>query len=490
MKRGLVLLCLVSLFGCAKISSDVRDSNIVGESVSTRSGNLSSANGDKARRFTEEMLVSLIDRSSFDGRYTVKTDIKSSSSGCCRASSNGTPSLYVVNFEEGGWMIVAGHVRDENQVLAYSETGVFDPENITNPGVRFWYGLTKEQMENVRIEETEEVVRQSGWPYFVPSWIDMNEPYYWVRLPLPQATEVVDQGYVVPLLNTKWGQGSPWNIMTPSPSSTSYSSTGCVAVSCAQILYYLTISKGFSIGLYDVSGTYLRSWDGANYYYYIDPTSVSRTNYQIDLRRWNGMKRKKVDSEGRPEDVAELMFDIAEHSNMRFYSFGSGAIVSPSIFSNYNVLCDESDYSFDVIRRSLDDRMPVEVSCFPDNGGGHSWVIDGYKVYEERTDNAYQWKLIPPDSLCYYNNIDYDHVFTESHKQANYPELEEYQIDHNYTYYRNNYLLMNWGWDGEYDNAHYSINPDWSVAGYNFWRDARIIHNFRQERIEEVSEVI
>ncbi len=48
-------------------------------------------------------------------------------------------------------------------------------------------------------------------------------------------------------------------------------------------------------------------------------------------------------------------------------------------------------------------------------------------------------------------------------------------------YYRNNYLLMNWGWDGEGDDGHYSISPNWSINGYNLKYNAKILHNFRQE---------
>lgn len=486
MKKSFLFLFLASLLvGCAEGAVDeqiIRPDRI---SAATRSGGLSRADVIKAQRFTEEMLASLIRSSSFEGEYTIVQDIQQNQAAVTRTSSteNDVPSLYIVNFEEGGWMIVAGHIRNGNQVLAYSETGSFDPSNIANPEVRFWYDMTKAQLDDVEIEESDdEPLPARSLDSFQ---IDMDEPYYWVRMPLPYTTEILDHGYVAPLLNTKWGQTSPWNSRTPYPASASYCYTGCVAVSCAQILYYLKQNKNFNIGLYDVTGAYTEAYDSYGGYFYI--SSVSRTGFQSNSDKWREMRKRK-DENGRTDYVAELMFDIAEHAGMKFYQFASGTqTVSPSIFANYNVTCDESDYDFDLVRQSLDREIPVELSCLQTAGSGHSWVIDGYNVNECRSDQAYQWRLIPPDSLYYYDNIDYDYVFTESQKQLYHPELEENQIEHNYSYYSDNYLLMNWGWDGENDNeggqgqGHYSIMPNWNVGTSNYCRNAKILHNFRQE---------
>lgn len=471
MKKFLLCFALFSLIACSKEFLGLPDSGPTNNADITRSTHQVKVNDEsKAQRFTEHMLRDLIRNSSFKGDYTVETDVK------VRAST--TPGLYVVNFEDGGWMIVAGHVRNENQVLAYSETGSFKPSSITNPGVRLWYELTKSQMEDVEIvEQAESSSISAASVASVSSVIDMEQEYYWARLPLPVTTVVLDQGYVAPRLNTKWGQQQPWNSKTPSPSGSSYCYTGCVAVSCAQILYYLQQTKNFDIGLYDVTGTFSNS--GIHTYYSIN--HVNRTNYQPNSNKWDGMRKSVNTTIGNTDEVAELMFDIAEHAGMRFYSTKSVAPISTALFEQYDVICDESDYDFNIVRNSLDQTMPVEVSCFPTSGSGHSWIIDGYKVYETRTDQAYQWKTISTDSLSYYNNLDYDYVFTESQKQLSYPDVEDGQIDHNYSYYRDNYLLMNWGCNGANDDGYYSINANWTANGVNFWKNAKIIHNFRQQ---------
>lgn len=47
--------------------------------------------------------------------------------------------MHIVNYDDGGWVIVAGDKRESNQILAMGETGNFDPDNITNPNVAFWF---------------------------------------------------------------------------------------------------------------------------------------------------------------------------------------------------------------------------------------------------------------------------------------------------------------------------------------------------------------
>lgn len=470
MKKVCLLLFLASVIGCSKTTPFERETSVDNAEITTKSGSLCD-DAAKAERFTSEMLESLIKNSSFKGSYTVDTGIKQRSAGS-------VPRMYVVNFENGGWMIVAGHIRDNNQILAYSETGSFNPSEITNPGVRLWYDIAKSQMESVEIAEDNRPVQHSA-----PYWIDMTQEYYWARVPLPETTQTVYENKVDSLITTQWGQGKPWNSKTPQPSTSNYSYTGCAAVSCAQILYYLrTGQPGFDIGLYDVDGSYTLSYDGIYYYYIINPVSVKRSNFQLDSPKWNLMAKNKDDSPHKFEPVAELMFDIAERLGMKFYPTMSAVTsVNASIFNSYGVECDESPYDFDLVRQSLDRNQPVEVSCFSAYGpSGHSWVIHGYQISNYRTDRAYQWRLIPPDSLSYYNNLNYDYVFTEEQKQFLHPELVENQVEHNYTYHNDNYLQMNWGWDGKYNSGNYSIDPNWTVNGQKFSREARIIHNFRQ----------
>lgn len=126
--------------------------------------------------------------------------------------------------------------------------------------------------------------------------------------------------------------------------------------------------------------------------------------------------------------------------------------------------------------------MPVLVYG-DDNGSDgkpHSWLIDGYKKTVTRTDHQYKWVIMPPDSLQYYNNINYNYVFTETEMQQFYPGIEENQIVHEYSYSNPSYLFrMNWGWEGLYNGNLYSIQPEgWTPGNHQFSLNTLMITGF------------
>ena len=106
--------------------------------------------------------------------------------------------------------------------------------------------------------------------------------------------------------------------------------------------------------------------------------------------------------------------------------------------------------------------MPVLVSGTKNNGESHAWLIDGYRKQVTITDHQFKWVTMPPDSLQYHNNINYNYVFTETEMQQFYPEIEENQIIHEYSYSTPVYQYrMNWGWGGgPIYNYLYAIIPD------------------------------
>ena len=124
--------------------------------------------------------------------------------------------------------------------------------------------------------------------------------------------------------------------------------------------------------------------------------------------------------------------------------------------------------------------MPVLAKGKDSYGGKvHTWLIDGYQRQHHVSDYEYKWVTMPPDSLQYYNNINYDYVFTEAQMQQFYPDIEEYQIVHEYSASDSYYLKMNWGWDGIYNSGLYSIQPSgWAVDNYNFSLSTNIITGF------------
>ena len=62
-------------------------------------------------------------------------------------SENGSSVLHSVNFDSGGWALVASRDLQENTILAYGEEGSFDPEVIESPEIALWLKITKASLK-------------------------------------------------------------------------------------------------------------------------------------------------------------------------------------------------------------------------------------------------------------------------------------------------------------------------------------------------------
>ncbi len=397
--------------------------------------------------------------------------------------------MYLARFDEG-WALVAADDRAENQILAFDEEGELEPNNIENPEFLFWLETTKAQMSALR--KTEDIKRAEQSEAKTKSG---EEDYYWIRWHI-RDVETITQDHVAHLLNTKWGQEEPWNIRCPflAGDSGDRRLTGCVAVATAQILYYLRMSKNFSIGLYhqisagfsdayqhvyDINGTYLYSIP----YKYI--SSMTRSGYTSPSTRWAAMA--KEEDEEITTYVGDLMIDIGEHVDMKYKYWidnnYEGHLSSETghlsgAYSYYDVLCDSTGYSYPIVKSSIDDGYPVMVGA-NDGSSGHAWVIDGYHDYRTTTDAIYMWYRASADSLSYY---DYTVCYTEAQKQQFIPDVNEGDIEHEYTYSAQQYLLMNWGWDGQDNNVKcWFSNGNWPTTNNDYPYNPVIIYNFRQE---------
>ena len=317
--------------------------------------------------------------------------------------------------------------------------------------------------------------------------IDYNLDYYWVRLPIDplfsQDTSGVDH-----LLQTKWGQGEPWNYKCPidsiyNPNEHITCPTGCVAVAISQILYYLHFNIGWPLALYhtivpDYYYSYHYIGGGLYRYYYFN--NLQRLDAVSPSPRWNAMALDKGDGTQTlaTEYVGDLMIDVGQVTDMKYHFWGSGTVELPEHFSYFGINCYQGLYAFNTVKEQLLDEQPVLISG-SDGTTGHAWVIDGYRQEIDTTQNRYQWLLIPPDSLSYYPNINYDYVLTEQQKQSRYPNIQEFDIEYeNPTVVRRDYLRMNWGWDGEYDQGNYMLYPNYYSNSIPAWSNGNDVLPF------------
>ena len=293
-------------------------------------------------------------------------------------------AYYVFNqSENSGFVIVSGDDRTD-EVLAYSDEGAFNADNI-NPNFRFWLNHITEVMSAIGDDEV----------------VD--------KTPL-KATTVI-----APLLgNTTWEQGEPYNNLCPIDKwDNTRSYTGCVATAAAQIMRKWR---------WPVVGTGSKTYTWENYTYDNDgnPRTVlqrvklsanfGETAYDWDnmLDRYYGVKY----TDAQAEAVATLMYHCGVACEMMYggdKAGGSGSfteLMGEGLEKYFNYRYErflttysKSDYT-DNGKYPMPDGMLVEwkattdrfIECFnqdleagrpilmggaSDEAGGHEFVCDG-----------------------------------------------------------------------------------------------------------------
>ncbi|MBQ2331102.1 MAG: C10 family peptidase, partial [Bacteroidales bacterium] len=112
--------------------------------------------------------------------------------------------------------------------------------------------------------------------------------------------------------------------------------------------------------------------------------------------------------------------------------------------------------------------------------GRHAWVIDGWRKKRYNYTTTYHWIVI--GSTNDEANIDW----TQGNiTQYTYSQGLSLSGGNEYTYSYSqspeyNYILMNWGWDGSYDNTEYSSSTaiNWTAGGHTFEYIVEIMYGF------------
>ncbi len=430
----------------------------------------------KGRKVTKEFVPVILEG------FLDKAEFKSIDKYSLTTVTNGVCELmYIVNFEQGGWAIVSGRFQDDNQILAYGTEGEFDPNNIESPEVLFWFDRAKSMIEHEMVEDesTNPVEHLRSGPYD-------NEPYVWVIIPLgyQYSSEVSES--VTPLTRTQWGQNRPWNWLCPiDPTTGEQCLLGCAAVAVSQMLYYLHYNLGAPNGLYHTIDTSF-TWVPAENQF---TSQLIKSDYHDPSPRWNLMQRYvSYDLTNNAKHTGRFIIDIADRLDTKFSSEKSTASIKDSVFNNLGIQFSSYDgFSEYYTTNSLRNAMPVLVRADNSNytrssgndNEGHAWVIDGFKIIRTTSDYQRYLRIIPTDSLSFYNYLDYDNILTDSQKEYYYPGIDEYEIIHDYSYSYSTKYHMNWGWNGSYYNSYYSSSPmGWNPYPYVFDLNVKMYYGF------------
>lgn len=257
-----------------------------------------------------------------------------------RTATTASPSdaYYVFNNDAGGFVIIAGDDA-VTPVLGYTSTGSFDAENLPD-GLK---DLLKSYERQIAALGDNYVANQT-------------------------ATRAGFTGEN--LLNTaKWNQNAPFNKYTPN----NYV-TGCVATAGAIVMkHHGYPAKG--------TGSHSYTWNGQ--------TLTANFGHDYD---WANMPAKYDGTNDAAFDgVARLMADLGVAVEMQYDKDGSGAYIGNLVtalqkyygYSKLSHLMAIEDVGAEAwngrLREEIDANRPILYSASDPAGGGHAFVIDGYK---------------------------------------------------------------------------------------------------------------
>ena len=263
-----------------------------------------------------------------------------------------TAAYYAFNIGDNeGFIIVSGD-DSLTELVGYSDSGSFDLDKIPD-NMRSWLQTYSDYVKSVQSGESR-----------------------------PTRREIADEATVIvqPFVTTRWGQGEPYNRMTPVDNGQNCV-TGCVATAMAQVMKYYewpergegshsytdssghSLSADFSQSVYD--------WDNMLDLYSIIYDVVPTPEY----------------NDAQADAVAKLMLDCGISTNMNYgiQNSGSSASSVESALEKYFKYNSESlsrDISLsnnfiEKIHTELHEKHPVIFEGF-NRSDGHVFLVDGY----------------------------------------------------------------------------------------------------------------
>lgn len=257
--------------------------------------------------------------------------------------------------KEEGFVLVASDDSYPAQVLAFSDEGCFDADNMPE-NVKWWLSQYDEEMKIIR-EHPEQIQKAA-------------------------AKSRADIPYMV---TTKWGQSAPYYNMCPTQTNSSgqqqHCITGCSATALAQVINYHkwpergsgTSANGYSYNhAYDwanMKDTYVYYYD-ENYTYHSATYNTTEANAVAQLMRDCGnlcdVAYGLGETGGRPSHAKyDLIHNLGYSADIR--------VLNRSLYTNEELL--------NIIYEELANRRPILWSGGSDSNpkSAHAFLCDGYK---------------------------------------------------------------------------------------------------------------
>lgn len=412
------------------------------------------------------------------------------------------PIMYIIVFNKG-WTAISGDKRTDIILMEDDEELFNDIIPETHP-FNYWTteilnmlmeirqnGIKQEDINEESIRMWDEISVLFKKDIKTRAW---DDDYVWKRwlLGCTVQTDSTNTGHIV---LTKWGQDYPWNDSHPfMPSLTNQKCyVGCTAVAISQVIYHMYYAIGIPCGLYhtvDFGNTYNVYYDGYNFYY---KWPITRTDFDPDSPRWDYFPQDSLAAVSYYSDgleyVQDLMIDVADRLDMKYYSFGSGANISNNALSYFDLTFDVMSLAsnascYNYISNNINLNRPIIVTAFNQTGMGHAWIIDGVKMTNSNYTYHYLWEYCPNDGVDGFENGYYYNCFTQDEAEAYFQGHLQDLYDGAETWspvsYTSKSVWMNWGFDGHYDEVCYSVYPyQWMLGSNTYSNNVSLLYNIR-----------
>nr|WP_311144695.1 C10 family peptidase [uncultured Porphyromonas sp.] len=489
----LATLALLALASCTNLDDDFRPSNPKKQ--------------PSQRSEVQRYQVSLRSATYFAQKLQLEDGVSRQIKSIEPVASGQDTLLYFVNYaKDQGWVVLSGDKRTE-AILASSTVGSIEKDALGGSAV--WFDDLAGKIYGIKHSNSK--ASQSG-DYAMWCKIDTltlglrperkearalppKEPgeYDYEDVLVDSKVEVVVDKSVGPLIKTKWGQSEPWNSCTPYWQDTKKRCpTGCVAVAGAQMLYYFHSLKNKPRVFFSQGSC--RGWIGGRH---SASYSFSFSNPQEDV--WDQMALYKREPQKSAYPVALLMGFVGSRIDMKYSDKASGADDEKLVRlyrDFFGIRSEYADYKEELVRASLDNNLPVNVSAYAERrrpiefigigwiyDRGHAWIIDGYK--DKRICYTYTYERRPWRNT---GDESYSSVQSDQQSTARTPRVEpsfklerpKYEIIETSTVSISYFWKMNLGWNGQADDADYGTweGEIWDAGGHRFEYKKKIIHNF------------
>jgi len=288
-------------------------------------------------RLAHSFMVQKLDRSDVDFELMIKSE----------------QNAWYLYGDADSWVIVSGDT-ELYPVLAFSTASSVSAETMP-PAMRSYLDARENQLEEIRNQRYSHPENRAAWDSF------SKGEFYEARSSME------------PLVETRWNQGWPYNMMCPAHSQGpgGHVYAGCVASAMSQIMNFHE---------YPETGRFVGS-----YYWGADiEVDFSEGNYQWDEMTASATTLSR-------EAIAKLIYHCGASVSMDYDYDGSGSNIQYAaealkyyfkyksglkFFDEVNF--SDADWKF-LLKEDLDKQHPILYRGTDDSGGGHAFVCDAYQ---------------------------------------------------------------------------------------------------------------